>query len=145
MLRKYLFEKQDREQVSKDIHAIGQQAEHVSEKEREAIAIERLVNDYKKAEYMQKNIGRVYTGMISGVQKFGFFVELSNTIEGLVPVHTLMDDFYIFDEDTLTLQARSQKKAYQLGQKVRVVCTGVDVPKGHVEFALITSQNGKKH
>ena len=56
-----------------------------------------------------------------------------------------MDDFYIFDEDTLTLQARSQKKAYQLGQKVRVVCTGVDVPKGHVEFALITSQNGKKH
>lgn len=144
MLRKYLFEKQNRKQVSKDMHSIDQQAKHVSEKERDAIAIERLVNDYKKAEYMQKHIGKVYTGMISGVQKFGFFVELPNTIEGLVPVHTLIDDFYSFDEDTLTLQARSQKKAYQLGQKVQVVCTGVDVPKGHVEFALTTSQNVKK-
>lgn len=136
MLRKYLFEQHSLKSVSKDIKKIEKQAFHVSEKEREAIRVERLVNDYKKAEYMKKHIGQTYIGRIVGVQSFGFFVELENTIEGLVPVHTLYDDFYIYDELKMQLKAEMGHRTFQIGQEVRVICTAVNQEKGQVEFAI---------
>ena len=136
MLRKYVFHHESLNKVAKDKKKIEKQAFHISEKEREAIRVERLVNDYKKAEYMKKYIGKTYNGRIVGVQSFGFFVELENTVEGLVPVHTLYDDFYVYDELKMQLKAECGHRSFQMGQKVKVICTGVDEKKGQVEFAL---------
>ena len=136
MLRKYIFQNQASTHIKKDQTKIETQAFHISLKEREAIAIERLVDDYKKAEYMKKHIGQHYVGSIVGVQSFGFFVELENTVEGLVPVHTLYDDFYQYDEVRMRLVAQSDHRFFELGQKVQVICTGVNLEKGQVEFAI---------
>lgn len=136
MLRKYLFKQGSIKTVSKDKEKIDREALHISQKEREAIQIEREINDFKKAEYMQRRIGKIFEGTIVGVQNFGFFVELENTVEGLVPVHTLYDDFYRYDELQMSLKAEGGHRAFQMGQKVSVVCTSVNIEKGQVEFAL---------
>ena len=106
----------------------------VSEKENEAVLTEREVTDCKKAEYMEDKIGQAFTGKIISVQAFGFFVELPNTVEGLVPLHSLMDDFYDYDETASCLKGEATKKTYQLGQKVDVICVGADKLKGQVSF-----------
>lgn len=138
MLRKYVFKQQALNKMKKDKSKIEKQAFHISKKEREAIRVERLVNDFKKAEYMKKYIGKTFSGRIVGVQSFGFFVELENTVEGLVPIHTLYDDFYVYDELKMKLSAESGTRSFQMGQKLKVICTGVDEKKGQVEFALWT-------
>ena len=105
----------------------------MSQKERDAIDIERKVNDYKMAEYMETHIGEVFTGTIISVLEFGFFVELENSIEGLVPARTL-DGFYSYDETTMSL--KGDIITYKLGQKVRVVCTESNKEKGQVTFEI---------
>ncbi len=135
MLRRYIFTKDKKNRVSKDDKKIEKQAFHISQKERDAIYVERLITDYKKAEYMQNHIGHVYQANIVGVQSFGFFVQMENTIEGLVPVHTL-DDYYTYDAQKTCLVSKTGK-TYMLGQRVKVVCTDVNIQKGQVEFALV--------
>lgn len=85
---------------------------------------EREVEDMKKAEYMEDQIGKIAEGVISGVTKFGFFVELENTVEGLVHVQKLTDDYYHYDPDTLSLKGERTKKIYRLGQRVKIKVTG---------------------
>lgn len=137
MLRKYALEGKG---VSADLKADKQkaqkQADHISQKEREAITVERAVNDYEAARYMEKKVGKPFEGVIVGVQNFGFFVELDNTVEGLVPCHSLSDDFYKYDADTMTLEGENNHKKFTMGQKVKVLCTDVDVPKGKITFGL---------
>ena len=89
---------------------------------------------YQLTEYMEDKIGQAFTGKIISVQAFGFFVELPNTVEGLVPLHSLMDDFYDYDETASCLKGEATKKTYQLGQKVDVICVGADKLKGQVSF-----------
>lgn len=72
---------------------------------------------------------------------FGFFVEMDNTVEGLVPVHTLSNDFYDYDEDTMTLKGQTHGKVFQMGMRVRVVCTDVQREKGQVTFSLLERRN----
>ena len=135
MLRKYCFE-ECKKDPRYDMEIIQEQSLHVSSKERDAIAIERKVDDYEKALYMSSRIGKRFKGTIVGVQSFGFFVELENTIEGLVPIRSLYDDFYEFDEDTMSLQAQMVGNRYQIGQSVNVVCMETDINKGQITFAL---------
>ena len=135
MLRKYCFE-ECKKDPRYDMEIIQEQSLHVSSKERDAIAIERKVDDYEKALYMSSRIGKRFKGTIVGVQSFGFFVELENTIEGLVPIRSLYDDFYEFDEDTMSLQAQMTGNRYQIGQSVNVVCMETDINKGQITFAL---------
>lgn len=78
-------------------------AQQSSTMERRAQDAEREVDKLKKVEYMQQYIGGVFTGVISGVTSWGFFVELDNTIEGMVPINSLLDDFYVFDEESYKL------------------------------------------
>ncbi|WP_301095085.1 ribonuclease R, partial [Faecalibaculum rodentium] len=128
MLRKYFFNKNaDQTKMKGERRKIQKEAEHISTKEREAITMERLVNDYEAARYMEKKVGQRYQGTVVGVANFGFFVELDNTVEGLVPCHSLTDDFYRYDEGTMTLEGENNHKTYRMGQKVDVVCTDVDV------------------
>ena len=140
MLHAYCFKEETRRQEN-DEKKIEKQAFHISEKERDAIMVERMVNDYKKAQFMEKKIGQVFEGTIVSVMNFGFFVEMDNTIEGLVPVHTLSDDFYNYDEDTMELKAENSEKVYRMGMRVRVVCTDVTLEKGQITFALLERRN----
>lgn len=136
MLYKYCFNEGNKKEIPADIDKIEKQSLQVSQKEREAVLAERTVDDYKKAEYMSSRIGKVFKATIVGVQSFGFFVEMDNTVEGLVPITSLYDDFYHYDEDTLRLVGETTNKVYQLGQSVKVVCWEVNLDKGQITFAL---------
>ena len=140
MLHAYCFKEQERS-IHKDEKKIEKQSFHISEKERDAIMVERMVTDYKKAQFMERKVGQVFYGTIVSVMNFGFFVELENTVEGLVPVHTLMDGFYNYDEDTLQLVNEDSEKRYMMGMRVKVVCTDVSLEKGQITFALVERRN----
>ena len=111
-------------------------AKHSSETERRAEEAERETVKLKKVEYMEAHIGETYEGLISGVTEWGFFVELPNTVEGLIRVTALMDDFYEYREQTYELKGRSTGRSYKLGQHVLVRATSCDRFTRTVEFEL---------
>ena len=92
---------------------------------------------------MEKRVGEQFKGTIISVMNFGFFVELDNTIEGLVPLHTLMDDYYKYDEGTMSLVGETNGKKFQIGDTIDVICTDVDVPKGQVTFGILQNSTRK--
>ena len=108
-----------------------------SEQERKAIECERDVDDMKKAEYMEKYVGHEFVGMISSVTKFGFFVELDNTVEGLVHISTLNDDHYEYSEQSRCLFGVRSQRRYVMGQKVKVRCTAASRFKKQVDFQVV--------
>lgn len=136
MLKKYVLNEADPNEIEKDKKKIHNQAEHTSQKEKDAVAVERAVDDYEMARYMEDKIGQVFDATICGVTNFGFFAELPNTIEGLVPIRTLTDQFYKFDENTLSLVGEADEKRFRIGDNVKVKVSEVDVPKGLITFAL---------
>lgn len=101
-------------------------AKHSSEMERRADEAERETDKLKKVEYMESRIGQTFEGVISGVTEWGFYVELPNTIEGLVHVTSLVDDYFHYSESTYELIGEATGKRYKLGQKIKVVVDGVD-------------------
>ncbi|MDO5135492.1 MAG: ribonuclease R [Eubacteriales bacterium] len=105
--------------------------------ERRAQEAERESDKLKKAEYMAARLGQEYEGIISGVTGWGFYVELPNTVEGLVHVNTLRDDYYVFDQDSLELRGDLTKKVFRLGQKVRIRVADADVLLKTVDFEVI--------
>lgn len=105
-----------------------------SQTERRAEEAERETMKLKKCEYMSKRIGEVFEGVISGVTAWGFYVELPNTVEGLVRVNELQDDYYIFDEQHLELRGETGGKTYKLGQKIAVKATGTDRLSKTIDF-----------
>lgn len=108
-----------------------------SDMERVAMEAEREVDDLKKAEYMSERIGQEFDGIISSVTNFGLFIELPNTIEGLVHMSSLDDDYYVFDERHLTLVGERTKKMYRLGEEVRIIVSKVDLASHEVYFDII--------
>lgn len=116
-------------------------AKQSSETERTAQDAEREVDDLKKAEYMNERIGEEYDGIISSVTGFGIFVELSNTVEGLIRLSELTDDYYVFDEKHLCLIGERTKKIYKLGDEVRVKVERVDLDFHEVYFSFVDIDN----
>lgn len=112
-------------------------AKQSSQMERRADEAERETIKLKKCEYMAKHVGEKFEGVISGVTEWGFFVELPNTVEGLVRVTELKDDFYQFYEDTYELVGEATNKRYKLGQKVKVVVESTDKLMRTIDFALV--------
>lgn len=110
--------------------------------ERRAEEAERESDKLKKAEYMSYHLGEEFEGIISGVTGWGFYVELPNTVEGLVHVNTLRDDYYTFDQDAYELRGDMLKKVYRLGQKVRVRVADADTMLKTVDFVLAEEQGG---
>ena len=104
--------------------------------ERRADESEREVEKMKKAEYMSYHIGQVYEGVISGVTGWGFYVELPNTIEGLVHVNTLRDDYYVYDSEKQMLEGELTHKTYALGDSVRVKAADADQAMKTIDFVL---------
>lgn len=114
-----------------------------SEMERIAAEAEREVDDLKKAEYMSERVGEVYNGIISSVTAFGLFIELNNTVEGLVHISTLLDDYYVYDERGLRLIGEKTKKIYRLGDEVKIKVDKVDLDSYEIYFELLESEDNK--
>lgn len=125
------------ERISHYEQILPEVAAQCSTRERTAEETEREVVKLKKAEYMQKRIGEEYEGVISGVTKWGVYVELPNTIEGLVHVADMRDDHYEFAEERYELVGEHTGKTYKLGQKVRVRVTEADRIQRTVNFEII--------
>ena len=109
--------------------------------ERRAEEAERETIKMKKCEYMAKRIGREYEGVISGVTNWGFYVELPNTVEGLVHVSSLQGDYYLFDESRMELRGEMSGRTFRLGQKLRVVVMGTDKLTRTVDFLPAEEEN----
>ncbi|OYD08178.1 ribonuclease R [Paludifilum halophilum] len=116
---------------------------HASERERLAIDAERETDDLKKAEYMQDKVGETYDGIISSVTSFGVFVELANTIEGMVHVSFMTDDYYQYDEHTYSLVGERTGKSYNIGDAVTVKVIGVNLDERKVDFELVEESTEK--
>ncbi len=116
---------------------LNEVTKHSSETERRAEEAERETIKLKKVEYMEGFIGEEFDGVISGVMEWGIFVELPNTIEGLVRVTELKDDYYHFIEDSYEMVGENSGKAYKLGQKVRVRVESADRLTRTVDFSLL--------
>ena len=113
-------------------------AAQCSDRERRAEEAEREVVKMKKAEYMRSHIGEEYDGVISGVTKWGIYVELANTVEGLVHVADMRDDHYEFAEQTYELVGEHSGKTYKLGQTVRVRVADADKLQRTVNFEIVS-------
>ncbi|MDR3295402.1 MAG: ribonuclease R [Clostridiales Family XIII bacterium] len=109
-------------------------AERSSETERKALELEREVEKMKKTEYMSYHIGEEWDAVISGVTAFGFFAELPNTVEGLVHVDTLTDDYYIYEPEKYRLIGERTKRTWTLGDALRVRVASVDVDNREINF-----------
>lgn len=119
---------------------------HSSKKEQDSVACERDVDKMKKAEYMEDHIGEVYDGIISGVAEFGMFVELPNTVEGLVKASDIPGDYYEYDSRTMSLIGVNSKKKYTFGDEVKVKVVGASKDTMNVDFELVKEfkKNGKE-
>lgn len=111
-------------------------SKHSSETERRADEAERETEKRKKAEYMEEHIGEVFEGVVSGITSWGLYVELENTVEGLVHIASIPDDYYLYDENNYELVGKDSGKKYLLGQKVVVKVKGVDRMIGTVDFTI---------
>lgn len=134
------------ERIKKLRGLVAQYAEQSSVQERIAEDAERESVDLKKVEYMKDYVGDKFTGVISGVTSFGFFVELENSVEGLVHVSTLNDDYYQFVEKHLMLVGEHTNKIYRIGDEVEIVVARVNVDDRNIDFEIVDTQgdNGKK-
>ena len=111
-------------------------AQQSSEREVAAEHCERDVLDMKKAEYMEQFVGQDFRGIISSVANFGFFVALPNTVEGLVSVTSLEDDYYVFDEKALLLRGERQHREYRIGDEIEVTLVSSNKHSRKIEFIV---------
>ena len=111
-------------------------AKTCSDQERKADEAERETEKVKKVEYMADFVGDVFDGVISGVTAWGIYVELENTVEGLVHVTELLDDYYIFSDQEYEMRGEHTGKTYKLGQRVRVQVKEADLTAKTVWFTM---------
>lgn len=120
-------------------------AEHVSETEIKAEEAERDVIALKKCEYMLDKVGDEYEGIISSITHFGIFVELNNTVEGLIHFRTLNDDYYRFNEEEYKIIGERTGKIFELGQEIKVRIDKVNIDLREIDFGLVEDENDKSN
>ena len=139
IISKYLEENYDLSQ--KEIEKYKLEAENRSEasSEREKVAtkVEREAEDLKKAEYMESKIGEEYEGIVSSITQFGMFVELENTVEGLIRFENLGDEYFIYDEERKRLIGEKTNKTYQIGDKVKIRVINANKLLRQIDFEII--------
>ncbi len=112
-------------------------AEQSSQREKVAEEAERDSVDLKKVEFMKPYVGETFIGKISGVTSFGLFVQLENSVEGLVHISTLVDDFYQYRPESFSLLGEHSRKIYQLGQEIKVRLTRVNIEDRQIDFEAV--------
>ncbi|MDY3277067.1 MAG: ribonuclease R [Staphylococcus chromogenes] len=138
LVRKYLIEKSMNGKAQHEWQEkLPQMAEHTSNRERRAIDAERDTDDLKKAEYMIQHLGDEFEGVISSVANFGMFVELPNTIEGMVTIQNMSDDYYHFDERQMALIGERKASVYRIGDVIKVKVIHVDVDERQIDFQIV--------
>ena len=114
-----------------------------SEREKLAQKVEREAEKMKKAEYMEDKIGFEFDGIVSSVTNFGIFVELENTIEGLIRFQDLGDEYFIFDDSNKRLIGEKTNKVFKIGDKVKIKVIGADKEKREIDFKLVCNEDGR--
>lgn len=136
IIKKHLKGRLDSSELKRLEKRVEKVSEHASTQERIAEKLERDVRDLKKAEYMADKINEEYTGIISSVTSFGFFVQLENMIEGLVRIEALKDDYYEYDQESLKLIGEISNKEYKIGDEVQVIVKNVNIKYQEIDFVL---------
>ena len=106
--------------------------------ERRAEQAEREVEDMKKAQYMSKYIGEEFDGIVSSLTNFGMFVQLDNTVEGLVHFSNMFDDYYHFDEENYHIIGERTNRIYRLGDSVKIKVIDANVARRNIDFEILT-------
>jgi len=120
------------------LHEYEKIAKISSEQEKRASDAERISVKYKQVEYMSKRLGKIFEGVISGINEWGMYVEEMETkCEGLVRVRDMKDDFYVFNEKKLELAGQKKKKRYRLGDKVKIKVKAVDLERKTIDYVLV--------
>jgi len=141
LLRQYLITKEINDKViARNQNFTALAAEQSSNMEVKAMECERTVEQMKKAEYMTKFINQKFTGIISSITGFGLFIELPNTIEGLIKLSDMNDDFYIFNEKAMILFGERKRKQYRLGQEVNIIVKNANKETRTIDFLLADSK-----
>lgn len=143
VIREVLFHGSYSEEKTKQLEEkMDEIAKQSSERERIAVDAERDTDKLKKAEYMMDKIGEEFDGIISGITGFGMFVELDNTVEGLVHISELSDDYYHYHERQMALIGERTARIYRVGDPVRVSVRQVNEEEHTIDFDLISSTDG---
>jgi ribonuclease R len=128
-----------RRRLERELPELG---EMTSRRERRAMEAEREVVDLKKAQFMADKVGEEFAAVVSGVQPFGFFVELKDYfVEGLVHISSLGDDFYQFEEDRQRLVGTHRRRVFQIGDEIRVRLVKVSLERREIDFELVEKHN----
>lgn len=127
----------DEEWITDFMEKAEQRASSSSEREKVATKVERDSEDLKKAEYMQNKIGEEYEGIVSSVTQFGIFVELENTVEGLIRFENLGDEYFIYDEERKRLIGERTKTTYKIGDKVKIRVISANKILRQIDFEII--------
>ena len=115
-------------------------AENCSERERVATKVEREAEDIKKAEFMESKIGEEYEGIVSSVTNFGIFVELDNTVEGLIRYEKLGDEYFIYNEETRQAIGENSGKVYKIGDKVKIRVAYANKLMRQIDFEILENK-----
>jgi ribonuclease R len=137
IIKESLQGKIDKNRTSELESIVANAAEQASKQERIAEKAERDTHDLKKAEYMANFVGEEYDGFISSLTSFGMFIQLPNTIEGLVRMVDLSDDYYIYDEKNMVYVGEHTRKVYHIGDEVKVKVEKVSVVNREIDFVIL--------
>lgn len=136
IIKEFLHGKIDEKRIRSLIPIVSEASKQASEMERVAVDAERELDALKKAEYMHQHIGEVFEGIISSVTNFGLFVELPNTIEGLVHITSLYDDYYVYDDRYMMLIGERTGRKFALGENIRVLVANVNLDSHEIFFEI---------
>ena len=117
--------------------AMDEIADHTSGRERRAVEAERDTDALKKAQYMSDKIGEEFEGIVSSITNFGMFIELPNTVEGLVHISNMTDDYYRFDDRTMMMTGERTGRQFRIGDEVRIRVTNVIIEEYSVDFEIV--------
>lgn len=141
LIERYLIE----HKPSVNIDQYEEMCKHSSEMERRAAEMERESIKFKQAEYLQDKIGKTFTGLISGVSKWGIFVELKDSkCEGMVRYNEMSSDYYYLDEENFRIIGQNFGKIYQLGDEVEVLVKAVDLIQKKLDFTIVEKELPKR-
>ncbi len=134
IIKDFLHGRLDETRISHFEGILNDVAVQSSRLERNSVEVERECEKLKKAEYMQEHIGEEYEGVISSVTDWGIYVELENTVEGMIPLRSLTDDYYICDADGFMVFGRLGKKTFRVGQTIKITVERADIQLREIDF-----------
>ena len=140
IMKEHLNNKINKKRQEQLVNIVDYASTQSSERERAADLAERDVKDYYKAVYMEDKVGEEFDGVVSSVTSFGMFVELDNTVEGLIRFDKLGNEYFIYDEDRKRLIGERSNKVYKIGDKVRIRVISANKLLRQIDFEIIENK-----